>query len=350
MSQRSPATDLLQRAAVFAGQAPSLHNSQPWRWLVEGNVLDLRLEPGRVLGTSDPEARLAVLSCGAALHHACIELAADGRGSTVQRFPDPADPDHLARVRLEERIPVDSAATRLAEAANRRRTDRRSTPSAPLDYDKLRPIRAAVRRAGTDLKLLRPGQVFALAKASDRARDVEAGDPGWQAELAGWIGDAPARGTGVPRTALPAGSLIGAAPGRAFRQAGTDLIAESHHHASVFAILHGPGDERANWLTAGEALSAGWLTATELAVSVLPLSIVVEVAGSRDMVRRLLGGYELPYLVLRFAVADPHASESPRTPRLPSEATVRVVPETAAGRIPAGALRRSRPGIRPPGR
>jgi hypothetical protein len=149
-------------------------------------------------------------------------------------------------------------------------------------------------------------------------------DPGWQIELADWIGDAPARGTGVPRTALPAGPLT-EAPGRTFRRAGVDLITESHYHASAFAILHGAGDERANWLTAGEALSAGWLTATELGVSVLPLSIVVEVAGSRAMVQRLLGAYELPYLVVRFAAADPLADESPRTPRLPSEATVQVI-------------------------
>jgi hypothetical protein len=43
------------------------------------------------------------------------------------------------------------------------------------------------------------------------------------------------------------------------------------------------------------------------------------------MVQRMMGGYELPYLVLRFAAADPHAEELPRTPRLPADATVHVV-------------------------
>ena len=325
MSQRTQAADLLMRAAVFAGQAPSLHNSQPWRWLIGSDVLDLRLEPARVLGTSDPDARLAVLSCGAALHHARVEFAASGWRTAVDRFPDPADADHLARLRIEDRIPIEPEATRLAQAAARRHTDRRSTPGAPLDHDKLRTIRATVRREGTDLRLLRPGQVFTLAKASDRARGVEADDPEWRVELADWVGNAPASGTGIPRTALPAGPMTGVAPGRAFRLAGAALIAESHYHASVFAILHGAGDERANWLAAGEALSAGWLTAIELAVSVLPLSIVVEVAGSRDMIQRMLGGYELPYLVLRFAATDPHDDQAPRTPRLPSERTIQVI-------------------------
>jgi hypothetical protein len=316
--------DLLVRTAIFAGRAPSLHNSQPWRWLVDGDVLDLWLEPARVLGMSDPDSRLAIVSCGSALHHARIDLAAAGWGCTVQRFPEPDDVGHLARIRLARRIPVEPGPLRLVRAAARRHTDRRSTPSAPLDYDKLRSIRTAVCREGTDLRLLRPGQIFALARASDRARVIEADDPDCQLELAHWIGDAPAPGTGVPRDALPTGPLTGTAPGRMFRRPGVDLIGESHHHASVFAILHGPGDEPANWLAAGEALSAGWLVATDLAVSVLPLSIVVEVAGSRNMVQRLLGGYELAYLVLRFATADPHADQSPRTPRLPAEAIVRV--------------------------
>jgi hypothetical protein len=325
MSPRSPTTDRLIQAAAFAGQAPSLHNSQPWRWLVGAGVLDLRLDPGRVLGTTDPDARLAVLSCGTALHHARIALAAAGWRTTVRRLPDDRDPDHLAGLRIEGPAPVDPATVRLTRAAGRRRTDRRSTPSAPLDHDKLRTIRAAVRREGTDLKLLRPGQIFALAKASDRARDAEADDAEWQVELAGWIGDAPAAGTGVPRTALPAGPPGEGGPGPAFRRPGNTLIAESHHRASVFAILHGAGDERVNWLAAGESLSAGWLTATELAVSVLPLSIVVEVADSRDLVQRLLGGYELAYLVVRFATADPNAGAVPRTPRLPSEAIIEVI-------------------------
>src|SRR3954469_1205815 len=91
MSEPSQAADLLMRAAVFAGQAPSLHNSQPWRWLIDRATLDLRLEPGRVLDTTDPDARLAVLSCGTALHHARVELAASGWRTTVHRLPDPAD-------------------------------------------------------------------------------------------------------------------------------------------------------------------------------------------------------------------------------------------------------------------
>src|SRR5262249_18360235 len=65
-------------AAEFAGHAPSIHNTQPWHWRVTGDLLELYAEPARQLTTSDPDGRLMVLSCGTALHHARIALAAEG--------------------------------------------------------------------------------------------------------------------------------------------------------------------------------------------------------------------------------------------------------------------------------
>lgn len=88
-------SELLVRAAEFAGQAPSLHNSQPWCWQVAPGSLRLRLEPARVLRVSDPAGRLAILICGAALHHARVHLAAQGWPAEVDRLPSPEDPDLL---------------------------------------------------------------------------------------------------------------------------------------------------------------------------------------------------------------------------------------------------------------
>jgi hypothetical protein len=313
--------DAPTEAATFAVQAPSIHNTQPWRWRVHGDVLDLLLERGRSLATTDPDGRFAVLSCGAALHHARVHLAAGGWQVAVYRFPD-GPGDHLARLRIGPRTPVDPAANRLVRAAADRRTDRRADPGAPLDFDKLRSIRAAVREQGADLKVLQPNQVFDLAAAADHALKVEAEDPGRQAELADWVGGERRAGTGVPAGALAINPFRPVATGRSLRRTGVALVAESHHHASVFAVLHGPGDEPRDWLAGGEALSAGWLTATQLGVAVLPLSIVVEVPGSRDMIRRLLDRSGHPYLVLRFAALDETGDRSARTPRLPSEAII----------------------------
>lgn len=90
----------------------------------------------------------------------------------------------------------------------------------------------------------------------------------------------------------------------------------------VYAILYGPGDSDLDWLRAGEALSAAWLKATELGISVLPSSSAIEVTATREAIRQLLSGLGHPYLVLRLGVLDPDTAGPPRTPRLPVEQIV----------------------------
>jgi hypothetical protein len=307
-------SDPLTRATVLARQAPSLHNSQPWHWVHTGTTIELHLESRRVLRITDPDARLAVLSCGVALHHARLHLAATGWHTDVARMPDDDDPGLLARITLRGEMPADPDAARLERQAHRRHTDRRHPPGPPLDLHRVHTIQRAVLAQGAGLTVLRPPQVFALADAAEKAQEVEAADPGWQVEVAGWLGGDRPEGTGIPTSALPDDPLLLTAPARALRRAGAALVTQTHHRAATFTVLHSTRDDRAGWLVAGEGLSAGWLTATALDVAVLPLSIVTEVAGSRDTVRRLLDWNGYPHLVLRLAAGV--SGDVAPTPRL----------------------------------
>ncbi|MFG1609691.1 Acg family FMN-binding oxidoreductase [Actinoplanes sp. NPDC049265] len=310
-------TSALVKAAVLGGTAPSAHNSQPWRWRVGPDVLDLLLERSRVLATADPDARLAVLSCGVALHHARLELAASGWLAEVERRPtDPGD--HLARIRLAGRTERSSRAGRLVRASLLRRTDRRSRPSAPLDHDKLRTIAAAIRREDTRLTLLRPPQTHLLAAAVRQSCEAEGDDPAALAELDQWVGVGRRSGTGIPAGVLGSGDRR-----QALQNAGTTAIRDVRDHVAVLAVLSTTADTRPDRLRAGEALSAGWLTATTIEVSVLPLSSVIEVAASRSAIRDLIGDGH-PQLVLRFAAGEPD-STLPRSPRLPAAAIIEHV-------------------------
>jgi nitroreductase len=107
-------------------------------------------------------------------------------------------------------------------------------------------------------------------------------------------------------------------PGRDFGRPGTLPVGAGHDWAAVYALLFGDGDGPLDWLRAGEALSAAWLTATTIGVSVVPLSGVVEVAATWHTLRHLLSGLGHPYLALRLGIADPEQhGRPPRTPRLP---------------------------------
>jgi hypothetical protein len=102
-------------------------------------------------------------------------------------------------------------------------------------------------------------------------------------------------------------------------------IPDSHDRTAIYAILYGSDETTHNWLRGGEALSAAWLAATELGLTLTPLSSTVQVPGTRQSLRRLLSQLGEPYLVLRLGVPDTEASGPPPTPRLHPDEVVEVV-------------------------
>lgn len=307
--------EALNGAAAAAGHAPSILNTQPWRWRLESGRLDLFAERSRQLPVTDPRGRLLTISCGAALHHARTALAAAGWSVHVDRLPDRDQPDLLATVTVTGPAPVSAASTLLADAIPARHTDRRPVSETPMLDEHLNAIVAAAR-AEANLHILTHGQVPALAAAVIRAAAVQADDPRVRAELAYWTGASAPTGTGLPLGVLPDHPAQTTVPGRDFGRTGTLPVGSGHDRAAVYALLFSAADDPVGWLRSGEALSAAWLTATTLGVSVVPLSDVIEVAYTRQMMRHLLSGLGCPHLVLRLGIADPEPAGYVHTPRL----------------------------------
>jgi hypothetical protein len=236
-------------------------------------------------------------------------------------MPNPAEPEHLARLRIDgpAPTPVEPLTVRRAQTIRLRHSDRRPVTGTPVGPDELAAITTAVEAEGTWLHILRPDQVLDLAAAASYAQRTEAAESAWQAELAHWSGGTRPTRSGIPDAAIPHQAPQTTVPGRDFGHQGDLPINADHGQAAAFAILYGRDDEPLDWLRAGEALSAGWLTATELGVSVLPLSATVEIAATRQAMRALLAGTGHPYLVLRLGTINPDASGPPHTPRLPTD-------------------------------
>ncbi|MDQ7904008.1 nitroreductase [Phytohabitans sp. ZYX-F-186] len=319
-----PTAAALAEAAAAAGYAPSVHNTQPWRWRVTDAALDLYAVRERQLRVADPEGRLLTVSCGTALHHALVALSAAGWAAHVTRLPEPADPDLLARVTLTGRTGVTPEAMRLFQAVRVRHTDRRPVSDTAAGAAAIDAIDAAVQGEGLELHLLTRDQILELAAAASHADKVETEDDDQRTELAYWIGGDRPEGSGIPDTAIPSQAPETTVPGRDFVRAGTLTVGPGHDKAAAYAVLYGPGDEPADWLRAGQALSAGWLVATELGVTVLPFSSVIELPATRQTLRGVISGIGYPYLVLRLGTADPDTAGPPHTPRLPVEQTIEV--------------------------
>jgi nitroreductase len=312
----------LAEAARVGGYAPSIHNTQPWHWRVRGDMLELHADRQRQLAITDPQGRLLTLSCGTALHHARVALAAEGWQHSVQRSPDPRDPSLLAWITAAGREPVTPAAMRLLQTIRIRHTDRRPVSSTPVASAALDALRRAADAEGSHLHILRTEDVIEIAAAAARAQHVEDLDPEWADEVSYWVSGAGGAGLGIPDEAIPSAAPQTTVPGRRFGHEGTLPVGEGHDRTAVFAILYGDEDTPLAWLRGGEACSAVWLEAIEHGLSVLPLSGVVEVPQTRLIVRRLLANLGEPLLVLRLGVSDPDHAGAPHTPRLPADQTV----------------------------
>jgi nitroreductase len=314
ITQTGTTAAVLARAAAMAGYAPSAHNTQPWRWTVLADRLELSAVRERQLSAADPDGRLLVMSCGAALQHAQAALAAMGWDCTVDRLPNPARPDLLAVLTPTAHHAPQPEAMRVVQLMEVRHTDRRPLSDQALDEAALTAISDAVRAEGLGLHVLTSDEVYDLAAAASRAGVLEAADTAAAQELAYWIGRGD--GLGMPDHVLPATAPQTRVPDRDFGRAGTLPAGPGHDRAATYAMVYGDSDEPAQWLRAGEALSAAWLTATGLGVALLPLTAAVEVLATRVALRRLLSDYAWPLLVLRLGVADAEHAGPAHTPRL----------------------------------
>ncbi|MGX6603968.1 Acg family FMN-binding oxidoreductase [Micromonosporaceae bacterium Da 78-11] len=250
---------LIDAATDAARYAPSVLNTQPWRWRVHPGRLELIADRSRQLGATDPDGRLLMLSCGAALHHARVALAAHGWTSRVNRMPDIPLSDSLATLHGFGRVTITPKAEQQAQAMHTRYTDRR-----PVSEKLLAPavIRAIAAAAGENVRLhvLTAEQVLDLSAAASRASAVEAEDSLACAELAYWTSRSMPEGTGLPEVVLPERPPQTTVPGRGFGHPGTLPIGAGHDRAATYALLYGDEDDPERWLRAGEALSAVWLT------------------------------------------------------------------------------------------
>ncbi|NUR74443.1 MAG: nitroreductase [Hamadaea sp.] len=317
MTTNGPATGrTLRVAAQVALNAPSIFNTQPWRWVVEEQSMQLWADRARQLLVADPDGRLLTVSCGAALHHAKVALAVAGHTADVQLMPDPAEPDLLAEVRIGPDHEPTSDERAAYAAISQRRTDRRAFTGEPVPVLVVQRLIALAEREGTHLAVLRGGEIDDLAILAARAAELQFADPAYRHELAAWTAapNAPANGSGVPaETAVsPSPRRV---PIREFAPPGLPTLdpGDGTDAGTLYAVLFSDEDGPAAWLRAGQALSALLLAATAAGLAGSPISDVTEHTLTRERLRHVLAGIGAPQLALR--IGYPPAGTPPASPR-----------------------------------
>ena len=318
------------RAAVaLANRAPSVHNSQPWRWRIGPTTLHLFADPARALPATDPDGRDLRISCGAALNHLRVALLAAGWDTRVHRLPDPALPLHLAAIEVRRAEPT-AEQLALARAIETRRSDRRLFSTWPVPPEFLADLVRAAAAEGAQLTVLAgEAQRRAAAELIGHAAVEQALTPDLAQETSSWSGRAREATEGVPAANVPAGP-DGVVPVRHFagRAMAQNELGRDESDGTVLTLLATRGDGPVEQLRAGEALSAVLLTATLLGLATDPISQPLEVASARSELRsRCLDGQAEPQLLLRVGWAPISASPVPETGRRPVDETIDAMEE-----------------------
>jgi nitroreductase len=308
---------VLRRIVELAQRAPSVHNTQPWRWRGTDGSLELHADRSRQLTAGDPDGRNLVISCGTVLHHARVVAAALGWTAAVTHLPDSEQPDLLARVKLSRRTPRPSAAEML-EAVDRRCTDRRRFTSWPVPDERLTHLAARATEWGSRaLPLTDVSERFRAELLVNRALDLQAANSAVQREQKAWVDHG--SGDGVPSVVLPGPQELASRRSSRFTTGlRDDPDAAGVEGSDGLVVVCGPTDDPPAWLQAGEALSAMWLDATADGLSIVPLSQVIEVRETRDaLLLEVLGGLANPLVLVRVGWQPISRSQLPRTPRRP---------------------------------
>jgi nitroreductase len=310
------ASEVLERAVALACRAPSYHNSQPWLWVADRDGLHLNLDPRRVVET-DLTKRQALISCGVALDHLRVAMAAAGWEANIDRYPDPNNLEHLASISFTETTAVTDEKRRRAEAITVRRTDR--LPFGPVtDWSD---FETALRRQIDDtvalVDVISDADRHELAQATDLTDSLRLYDSTYFATLQRWT--APFEAS----EGIPYDSLVSAAEGDRVDVGRTFPV--SHHperraqvpvDLSTILVVSAHADTGRDLLGCGETLSRILLEATVAGLATCTLTHLTELSTSRHLVEELTGR-PLAQVLVRIGHAPDNEQLPPPTPRRP---------------------------------
>ena len=301
-----------------AARAPSVHNTQPWRFRVGEFAIELYADTRRKLQT-DPLGREMLISCGAALFGLGLAVRSLGYLPVVELLPDPAKLRLLARVRLGSPVPMTARERQMLEALPHRHTHRGPFDPGPLPGGLLAGLQHDALAEGAALAPVDPGiayrQLADIVGAAGRRQDL---DLIARTEMRRWSrAAADSARDGVPAHAFPAsaGHQPGRLPQRDFDLGrGLGLLPAGGPPPAVTAVLLTPRDGRADWLRAGQALHRLLAHAASRWVFASLYTQPLEAAAIRALIKDRLALPGAPQMVLQLGLARTTRSTARRPP------------------------------------
>jgi nitroreductase len=306
----SATQDQLRLAVSSAIKAPSVHNTQPWRFRISEGAVDLYADRSRLLTALDPTGRQLETSCGVALLFLRVSLRAAGFTADVTLLPDD-DADHLARVVVASTSDASPSDQALCAAIPSRHVQREAFEARPLAPALLSRFRRAAEAEGAWLAVVhRHDDRIELITLLSRADREETRDPAYLEEIQAWLRTEPAA-DGVPVQAVPAHverhsdvTMRDFNPGHVDEPTAAPARDAPVDEHPALVVLGTDSDDARDHLIAGMALGRLLLEANVHGVAASILGQVMDLPGPRAAVRTALNLVGEPQTVLRLGYGN----------------------------------------------
>jgi len=305
----------------YATLAASGHNTQPWKFAIQADTIEIHPDYTRGLPIVDPNHRELWISLGCALENLLVAARATGYAAEVT-YPTTAESIHL---RLTADTPQNS---RLFDAIEHRQNTRSEYDGQPIQVADLDEVQALPLEPGVVLQyVLTPPQIETVLDYVNQGNLRQYADPAFIDELVYWLRfnkkEAMASldglfsgSSGNPAVPRWLGRLFMAAT-KPQQQADAD--AKKLRSSAGAVVIASASDDKATWIRTGQVYERLALKLTSLQIKSAFLNQPIEVAALRTQFQSALGlGASLPQLLVRFGYAAP----LPRSLRRPVDQVI----------------------------
>jgi hypothetical protein len=303
----------------YAILAPSTKNTQPWKFALDDDRIDILPDFTRWLRVADPDQRELHISLGCALENLIVAADHFGYTCTVSYGPHDRDrglPDTAASVTVRP-APVGAPRMRpagLFEGLTSRQTMHTAFTARQIPPSVRRQLEHLPVEAGVHLLLTHERATTCALGALNADADVaELGDVAYRRELAYWVGQG-VFGTSWAVSKLGQLALPHVNNGSALARRDEALLKGT----PLLGLISTATDDRASQVKAGQVFERVCLLATLFGVSVHPMSQALQIPTLRREVARVSDqAARQPQQLFRLGYASLHRPR--HTPRRPLE-------------------------------
>src|SRR6056297_902061 len=303
-------SDRLRFLLRYAVLAPSSHNTQPWKFRLNGPCIDIFMDEEGWLRVCDDDQRELHISVGCCLENLLVAADHFGLGHKVAYLPDPENPMHATAVEFEDGAAANPLGDSvLFQMIPVRHTNHGEYDGRPIPENVLEQLSGCCHEPEVHVQLTSDHSIRQMVdELVVQADAMEFADPAFREELGYWIGQG-VFGTSWLMSKIGRLAITHINMGNSTAKKDSAVLMSS----PVLGLISSKDNSRETQIKIGQVYQRLSLIAASFGIWCQPMSQIVQVEETKLEVAKLQPDPQLfAQLHFRLGFAE---SEKHRTPR-----------------------------------